>query len=106
MRDLASEVLEEFCCAGSPTRSERWQDTAAWIVDLGVRRRMSSRESHALARLARDGTFIWRVCPECQLEFAVVANAPGRPRIHCCPEHAHLARVRAYRARRAARLAA
>lgn len=102
---LQLEVLEEFGAVSH--RSERFAAEAEWearAADSVEQRRVRAR-AEILADLRRleaieDGyeepEFVWRTCPTCFLEFAILLPERGRPRVHCCRRHSVLAAVRAW----------
>lgn len=87
MRDLAAEVLEEFCDAGSVARQERFEAEARYVAERTEEERERDRERKAnerdlraiLAELRRLEGIEERFCAcGCGRMFPVV-HGPGRP---------------------------
>jgi hypothetical protein len=124
-RDLAREVLEEFCEAGEAhlVRANAMEhERAEWIA---AERRAAERER--AWRCATDAAYLdqrraadrerkranretmaavrklegleMRMCPVCDAMFEWDHTTPGRPQVYCCHGCAVVAAMRTYRKR-------
>jgi hypothetical protein len=124
-KELAREVLEEFCEAGDEymvrvnameakraewiaaerraAEKEREWNRAADAAYLDQRRatdrerKRANRETMAAVRKL-EGLEL-RVCPTCGAMFEWDHTTPGRPQVHCCHGCAVVAAMRSYRKR-------
>lgn len=104
MRDLAAEVLEEFCDAGAVARQERFEAEARYVAERTAEERERDRERKAeqrdiraiLAEIRRLEGIEERFCAcGCGIMFPVV-HGPGRPQEYAtvmCRQRDYLRRL-------------
>jgi hypothetical protein len=99
-RDLAREVLEEFCEAGAGY-SERVHalEAAYRSIALGTEERRAKKVRAAAAEVRKAEGLEDKICPVCEAFFQVDRTTPGKPQEYCSHGCAVAAAMRAYRAR-------